>query len=151
MQTHGVMSEACLSSLASIMMKIEICSLLATGFNPFFLPVLPVDASRATGLPVLGPTAKNTVYSNCAESFKLLYSAFTRRTATAKRGFRTCKALPPSSPNCYPSSPGRLFPNYLKIISANGRPGRFPGGTNLSTCFMLNWPDARACGTGSWA
>jgi hypothetical protein len=101
--------------------------------------------------PVLEAVSLLCHFYNCAESLLLLYGRVAKLTYTSTKGFRTCKALPPSSPNSYRLFQDTCLSNYPRSIEENVLPGHFFTGTNSFICFMPNWPDARACGTGSWA
>ena len=106
--------------------------------------------SRARG-PILESRAAFDAHYNCAESLLLLYGVVTKLTNNKTKGFRTCKALPPSSPNSYLSSRVICFVCYLRSIRENVRIDPFLDGTNSSTFCISNWPDVKAFEMGSWA
>lgn len=101
--------------------------------------------------PILERMAALGVHYNCAESLLLLYGVVEKLTNNKTKGFRTCKALPPSSLNSYLSSRVICFICYLRGIRENVRIDPFLDGTNSSTFCISNWPDVKAFETGSWA
>ena len=108
-------------------------------------------ASARVTEPVLEQMTLLFSLYNYAESLLLLYGVVLKLTYKPTRGFRTCKALSPSSPNFYPLCRNPCFSSYLRIIDLNARLGHSLRGVISSTCCTLSWPDAKACGTESWA
>ena len=101
--------------------------------------------------PILEQIVLLFFFYNYAESLQLLYGVVLKLTCKSTRGFRTCKALSPSSPNFYTWCQNLYLPSYLSYIGQNARLGHFPRGAISSTCYTPSWQDAKACGTGSWA